>query len=110
MRVELLFFAGCPGHDELLLRLRELLARTGADADVELREVADLEGAERERFLGSPTVRVDGEDIDPDAGERSDFGMKCRLYATPEGLRGLPPDEWVLDALARAGSAAKGTA
>ena len=69
-----------------------------------------FEAAEGERFLGSPTVRVDGEDIEPDAGERSPFGLKCRPYATPEGLRGLPPDEWVLAALARAGSGANGTA
>ena len=60
------------------------------------------ETAQRERFLGSPTVRVDGADIEPGAGERTDFGLKCRLFATPDGLRGMPADEWVLGALARA--------
>jgi hypothetical protein len=57
--------------------------------------------ARRERFLGSPTVRVDGQDVEPGARERDDFGIKCRLYATNDGLRTMPRDEWVLDALAR---------
>ena len=42
-------------------------------------------------------------DIEPGAGERTDYGLKCRLYPTEEGLRGAPPDEWVLDALQHAG-------
>jgi len=53
-----------------------------------------VEAAERERFLGSPSVRVNQEDIEPGAEERRDFGMKCRLYVTPDGLSGLPPDRW----------------
>ena len=55
----------------------------------------------REHFLGSPTVRVDGRDVEPGAEQRQDFGMKCRLYATPDGLRGTPPDQWALDALSQ---------
>lgn len=57
---------------------------------------------ERERFLGSLTLRIAGEDVEPGAALRTDFGLKCRLYATPDGFRGTPPDEWVLGALARA--------
>jgi hypothetical protein len=44
--------------------------------------------AEEERFLGSPSVRVEGVDIEPGAGERTDFGLKCRLYRTSEGQSG----------------------
>ena len=99
MRVELLYFDGCPSYERLLPRLSVLV--TGADphAEVELRRVESIEAAERERFLGSPTVRVDGRDVDPTAADRDDFGLKCRLYATDEGLRGAPPDQWILDAL-----------
>jgi hypothetical protein len=100
--VEVLYFDGCPNHEALLPRLRALLARVAADVEVELRRVESPEAAEEERFLGSPTVRVDGEDVDPGARERNDFGLKCRLYATPAGLRGAPLDRWILDALARA--------
>ena len=60
MGIELLYFEGCPNHETLLPHLREMLAREGIDTEVELRRVEDLEAAERERFLGSPTLRIDG--------------------------------------------------
>lgn len=100
MTIELLYFDGCPNHEALAPHLRELLARAGVNADLEMRRVESVEAAEQERFLGSPTVRIAGHDVDPGAEERRDFGMKCRLYATAEGLRGTPPDEWILAALA----------
>jgi hypothetical protein len=99
MRVELLYFDGCPSSERFLPRLRELVAEAGVAEEVELRRVESVEAAVAERFLGSPTVRVDGVDVEPGAGERDDFGLKCRLYGTTEGLRGTPPDEWVLGAL-----------
>jgi hypothetical protein len=103
MVIELLYFDGCPNHETLAGRLGELLAAEGIDERPALRRVADADTAERERFLGSPTVRVDGVDVDPGASARTDFGLKCRLYETPAGLRGLPPDEWLVAALRRAG-------
>jgi hypothetical protein len=97
--VEVLYFEGCPNHEALLPRLRKLLAQVGMETKVELRRVESADAAERERFLGSPTVRVGGRDVDPGAQRRDDFGLKCRLYRTDEGLVGIPPDEWVLAAL-----------
>ena len=103
MKVEVLFFDGCPNHEALLPHLRELLnAAEAEDTEIRLVRVEDAKTAEAERFLGSPTVRVDGEDVEPGADERTDFGLKCRLFTTPQGLRGTPADEWVLDALERA--------
>jgi len=99
--VELLYFDGCPHYEALLLRVRELLRQVNAGDHIQLRRIPDERTAQRERFLGSPTVRVDGEDVEPGAHERDDFGIKCRLYATDNGLRPTPLDEWVLDALAR---------
>jgi hypothetical protein len=99
--VEVLYFDGCPSHEALLPRLRGLLLSLGAPTDLELRRVESAEAAERERFLGSPTVRVDGRDIDPSAADRTDFGLKCRLYATDDGLQGTPPDAWIIDAIQR---------
>jgi hypothetical protein len=100
--IELLYFDGCPSHEAFLPRLRELLAQAGVDAPVLQRRVESDDAAEQERFLGSPTLRVDGVDVDPGAAEREDYGLKCRLYSTRDGLRGEPADEWVLDALRRA--------
>lgn len=102
MTVEILYFGGCPNHERLLPHLRRLLRRAGVPEKIELRRVEDDAAAQRERFLGSPSVRVNGQDIEPGAEEREDFGLKCRLYRTPAGLRGAPPDEWLLEALTRA--------
>lgn len=98
MSVEILYFDGCPNHDALLPHLRELLHRAGIPAEIELRRVPDQAAADRERFLGSPTVRVDGRDVEPGADQRTDFGLKCRLYRTSNGISGLPDDRWIIDA------------
>lgn len=100
MRVELLYFDGCPSYEALLPRLRALLAEHGGDLEVELRRVEGEEAALRERFLGSPTIRVDGEDIEPGAAARTDFGLKCRLYRVDGRLSPTPDEAWVSEALA----------
>ena len=99
MLIELLYFEGCPSHERFLPHLRTLLAGAGVRAPVIERRVESEAAAERERFLGSPTLRVDGVDVEPDADARSDYGLKCRLYRTGAGLTGAPPDDWVLGAL-----------
>jgi len=99
MRIELLYFDGCPGFAELLPRVR---ASAPTGTDVELRPVRSIEEAERDRFLGSPTLRVNGQDVDPGAADRADYGMKCRLYHTEAGQFHAPPDEWIRRALADA--------
>lgn len=97
MRVEVLYFDGCPSHGRLM---PTLLALTSAhDAEIVQRRVATPEEAEEVRFLGSPSVRVDGRDIEAGAERRTDYGMKCRLYWSPTGRSGVPPHEWIERAL-----------
>ena len=88
MVIELLWFAGCPNWQETERRLRQAVADTGVDAAVTLVEVTTPEDAERRRFRGSPTVLVDGRD--PFADESAPVGLSCRVFATPDGLRGAP--------------------
>jgi hypothetical protein len=95
MTIELLYFDGCPSYEALLARLRDLMADQGLDDEVELRRVESVDAAERERFLGSPTLRIDGADVEPGAAARSDFGLKCRLYRTGEGTLHMPPERWI---------------
>ena len=102
MKVEVFYFDGCPSYDALLPRLRELMAEAGVDERIELKAVESVEAAERDRFLGSPTLRIDGQDIEPAARERTDFGLKCRLYASADGVRGTVPEKLVVTALTRA--------
>lgn len=99
VRIEVLYFDGCPSHEALLLRLRELMDEAAIDVPIGLIHVASVEGAERTRFLGSPTLRIDGRDVDPTADQRGDYGLKCRLYTHADGLRGAVPDELIRAAL-----------
>ena len=91
MRVELLWWEGCPSHPETLDDLRAALREEGIDAEVELVEVESDEQARRERFPGSPTIRLDGEDALPaDPGEP--FSLTCRIYRTRDGRISPTPD------------------
>ena len=108
VRIEVLYFDGCPGHERLMPRLGELLAAEGVTDPVSVLYVESLEDAEQQRFLGSPTLRIDGVDVDPTAGGRSDFGLKCRLYRTGGGQETLPAEEWILAAIERAKDPARG--
>lgn len=104
IKIEILYFEGCPNHEALPALLEDLLAERHMEAEVELRRIESIEDAERERFLGSPTVRVDGVDVEPGAEKRSDFGLKCRIYRTSEGASGTPASAWIEAAFAAAGS------
>src|SRR5215210_8651010 len=99
MKVEILYFDGCPTYLQVEKTLRGVLAREEVEADVELLAVnTDLE-ARRLRFPGSPTIRVDGEDLFT-VPERAEYALGCRMYTTPEGLRGSPTAEMLREALA----------
>ncbi|RUL84391.1 DF family (seleno)protein [Tautonia sociabilis] len=95
MKVEVLYFEGCPNHAPALQLAREVVSELGLDATVEEVEVKTPEDVVERRFLGSPTVLVDGVDIEPRARERTDFAFACRTY---DG-RGVPPRELIAGAL-----------
>jgi hypothetical protein len=99
MHVELLYWDGCPSHPEALQLLRDVLAERGLDVTVELREVHTDEEATALGFPGSPTVLVDGRDIDP-AGAKAPPALTCRIYHLPDGrVSPVPSREQLEDAL-----------
>jgi hypothetical protein len=98
--VEILYFEDCPHHQAAAALVREVTTELGLDPDFRLVRVADMAQAEVERFLGSPTVRVDGSDIEPGADERTDYALGCRIYRTPSGYAGQPAADWLRTALA----------
>ena len=97
MTLEVLYFDGCPSHERLLPVLRALATEHGLQLTE--RRIEDAAQAERTRFLGSPSVRVNGVDVEPGAEQRTDFGMNCRLYRSRDGQSGLPPEAWIRRAL-----------
>lgn len=98
--VEILYFDDCPNWPTVATVVDRLARELGVATDVRLVRVAGEEEAQRLRFLGSPTVRADGRDVEPGAGERHDFALACRVYRADEGFRGLPPERWLRAALA----------
>ena len=92
MTVELLFWAGCPSHPQALADLREAMLATGLDpGTVEVREVQGQPEAERERFVGSPTIRIDGRDIEPPPADEP-YSLSCRVYHRRDGRISATPD------------------
>jgi hypothetical protein len=90
-RVELLFWDGCPSHPQALADLRAAMDELGLDPETVLvREVDTDQRAERERFVGSPTIRIDGEDVDPPGDEP--VGLTCRVYRLADGRYSPVPD------------------
>jgi hypothetical protein len=83
-KIELLFWEGCPSYPEALALLEEVLEERGVATPVELLEVHTQDEAEQLRFPGSPTIRVDGRDVDP-AGSDSPPALTCRIYLLPDG-------------------------
>jgi len=100
VKVELLYFDGCPAYRTAEYALKAVLADEGIEAKVTLIAVNTDEEARRLRFPGSPTIRVEGRDLFP-APEREDWRLGCRVYATPEGLKGSPTAEMLREALKR---------
>jgi hypothetical protein len=98
-RIELLFWEGCPSHPEARQLLDDVLAELGVDAAVEVREVRTQQEAEAERFPGSPTIRVDGADIDP-TGADGRPALNCRIYRRPDGrVSPVPSRDQIKEAL-----------
>jgi len=101
-RVEILYFEGCPNHESARALVDRLARELDVEPEIELVQVADPEAAAMLRFLGSPTVRVDGVDVEPGAEERRDFAFSCRIYRSDGGASEQPAEGWVREALLEA--------
>jgi hypothetical protein len=89
MTIEILYFEGCPNADPAFARVREVVRTLGLEAEIREIVVEDEADALRQRFLGSPSVRVDGVDIEPAARGRTDYTMNRLYEAGVEIPRGL---------------------
>jgi hypothetical protein len=98
-RVEILYFEDCPNHRETRALVERIAGELRVDPEINMIEVTDADAALRLRFLGSPSVRVNGRDIEPGADGRNDVSFSCRVYRSDHGLAGQPAEAWVRDAL-----------
>jgi hypothetical protein len=99
MRVELLYFDGCPSWQAAYDHLKLALDGLGFPDDVRLVHVQTNEQALELRFAGSPTIYLNGQDLFPT--DQADYGLGCRLYMTPEGMRGYPTVGMLREAIHR---------
>lgn len=104
MKVEILYFAGCPHREATVERTLEVLSALGAKAEVTEVEVRDGADAARLRFPGSPTIRIEGVDIEPGAEARPADALSCRLY----GGSGTPPRELLAAAIGEGAARSRG--
>lgn len=102
MKVEILYFAGCPNHAPAVSQVREALQQEGIGAEMFEVEVKDAETARAVSFIGSPTIRIDGEDVEASARSVRAYGLICRTYTAGNYRAGVPPLEWVRAAIREA--------
>jgi predicted RNA-binding protein with PIN domain len=101
-RVEILYFEECPNHGAARELVERIAAELRVEPEIHLVEVADADAAKQLRFLGSPTIRVDGRDVEPGAEERHEFVLSCRVYPSERGFSGQPEARWIRETLEEA--------
>jgi mercuric ion transport protein len=99
MRVEVLYFEGCPNHAPTVERVRAELVSRGLPKEIEEVEIHNPEEAVSLGFLGSPTVRINGLDIEPEARDLAAYGMSCRTYVEGTTRSGSPSSNLIRHAL-----------
>lgn len=88
VEITLLYFDGCPSWKMGLENLKSALQSEQLEAKIEMKNIETAELAQKEQFLGSPSFRVNGKDLWPE--EREDYKLSCRIYNTPDGMKGFP--------------------
>jgi len=84
MVIEILYIPGCCNHPPALERVRQALRSADTEQPIAEISVSDEETARALQFPGSPTVRING--VDVESGTGTFIGIGCRLYADGSGL------------------------
>lgn len=95
MKIDVLYFEGCPNHHPTVERVREVVAELGVEANVREVDVGPQDDPAQLKFLGSPTVLVNGQDIDPTQRDGVSYGFSCRTY---DGA-GMPSKQMIQNAI-----------
>ncbi|MFY9609767.1 MAG: hypothetical protein WAU45_14260 [Blastocatellia bacterium] len=97
-RIEFLYFKECPAHKQALANLKAVLRESGRRADVALISVTSEQQAERVGFQGSPSIRVNGTDLD---GRNEGHSYGCRVYQIGGKMTAVPTKEFIREKLSR---------
>jgi hypothetical protein len=97
--ITFLYYEDCPSHDAALERLRQVMTEEGLDTEVEIVKVETDEQAQRLHFVGSPTILIDGQDIDPPPPDAY-YALTCRAFHLEDGrISPLPSPNLIRRAL-----------
>jgi hypothetical protein len=103
VNIEFLWYADCPSHPDALRLLYEVLDEVGVEANIERIEVGTNEQARELKFPGSPTIRINGVDVDPEGAETLPPALTCRAYQHADGrISPLPARDQIRDLLEQA--------
>ena len=102
-QVELLWFADCPNHEAVRESVRAILDEVAPEAEFADLDATDPTLAARLHFPGSPTVRVNGVDVEPGFADPGDYTPRCRLYRIDGRLARTPDPAWIRDAVVSGG-------
>ena len=90
MKIELFYFGGCPSYLEAANNVREALRLEGITGDVALVPIENEADAQTKRLIGSPTVRIDGRDLEGTQADERGYGLGCRIYQDEQSIAGWP--------------------
>jgi hypothetical protein len=99
MKVELLYIRDCPNHFPTVEAVKDVLRESGLPVNIAQIEINNADQAATLSFPGSPTVRVDGEDVEPGMSRLTHFGVSCRSYIVNGRRQGFPDREWIREAI-----------
>ena len=102
MQIDLFISPGCPHAEDARQLVEVAIAESGAAATFTVHTIADYETARARRYFGSPTIRIDGVEVEYAEREPEEFSTGCRYYNTAEGWQPLPRKELILRGIARA--------
>jgi hypothetical protein len=98
-RIRVLYFEGCPSFQLALKNLREVISEDGLTAEIEMVRIESVEDGAVERFFGSPTIQIDGQDLEGAIAASSAEGLGCRIYSEGNTVRGWPSKQFIRGAL-----------
>lgn len=95
MKIEFLYFDGCPNHEAALTDLKEVLSDADIKDDIQIINILQPEDVSKHRFLGSPSIRINGKDLEITEDESTEYSMRCRRYKNGDRMEGFPSKELI---------------
>ena len=95
MKIELLYFDGCPNHETALTNLKEVLSEAGIKDEIEVINIEKPKDVTKHRFLGSPSIRINNKDLEITEDDFTEYSMRCRRYKNGNVMEGYPSKELI---------------